>query len=218
GVICLAKSLMHVKTKFSLLVLVPNLENKETNLNCKDYDELIRLGSNYNFWFIDIKEISRIHFKVTPENCVYMKGPIYSESTNKPPITNAKSYFNTRLIILHPSKSKFNKIYDCIINYENSDKLIFLEQDLLNEIYKRNWIGLPYIYNALKPLCKYYSLIWLDNDLKNVHYIINKLWKENFNNVREMRMDERRDILNNWWWKVYQDEELENGDFEVVSA
>ncbi|CAG8826753.1 495_t:CDS:2, partial [Cetraspora pellucida] len=64
SVICLAKSLMRVKTKYPLLVLVPNLNNEETDLNNEDYTKLIKFGLNYDFCFIEIKEINRIYLNV----------------------------------------------------------------------------------------------------------------------------------------------------------
>ncbi|CAG8804241.1 30529_t:CDS:1, partial [Racocetra persica] len=73
GVVCLAKSFMRVKTKYPLLVLVPDLEKEETNLNRNDYDELIQLGSNYDFRFIEIKEITRINLKTSRYMWDYFK-------------------------------------------------------------------------------------------------------------------------------------------------
>ncbi|CAG8578328.1 7423_t:CDS:1, partial [Racocetra fulgida] len=151
-----------------------------------------------------------------PENCAYTKGPIYPESTNVPPITNSESYFNSGLIILRPSKSKFNEIYNQLVNHENLDQLPFPDQDLLNKIYKGNWVGLPYIYNALKTLRDCHSSMWSDKDVKNVHYITKyKPWKED-SIIMEQKLD-RRDsvsILNNWWWKVYRDVGWDDEDFE----
>ncbi|CAG8566262.1 6919_t:CDS:2 [Paraglomus occultum] len=292
GVICLAKSLMRVKTKFPLLVLMLNLEGGETDITREDYDELIKLGSSYHFQFIYIKEINRVRSNATryiwerfrnvstklrvwevegydlvglldadmcimhnmdelleldlddntiaachacvcnplkinmypanwiPENCAYTNGPIHPASASQAPITNSESYFNSGLIILRPSKSKFNEIHDHLLNHENPDSLLFEDQDLLNEVYKGNWIGLPYVYNALKTLRKCHPLIWSDKSVKNVHYILDdKPWKEDIEKMRAMTVDERSDIwiLNNWWWKVYKDEEWKDEDFEDVT-
>ncbi|CAG8583662.1 42427_t:CDS:2 [Gigaspora margarita] len=88
-------------------------------------------------------------------------------------------------------------------------------------ILKGNWIGLPYIYNALKTLRNCHSSIWSDKYIKNIHYIIiDKPWKEDIVKIRVVNIDEREDIwvLNNWWWKVYNDEEWEDGDFKDIVA
>ncbi|CAG8851805.1 4917_t:CDS:1, partial [Racocetra persica] len=138
-----------------------------------------------------------------PDNCVYTKGPIYPESTSMAPITNSESDFNGGLIILRPSKLKFNEIYNYIENHEDPDKFLFAEQYILNEIFRGNWIGLPYIYNALKTLRKVHPLMWSDKDVKNVHYVVDKPWKEDIVKMRAMNLDERGDfwILYNWWWR-----------------
>ncbi|CAG8564839.1 5063_t:CDS:2, partial [Dentiscutata heterogama] len=157
----------------------------------------------------------------TPESCAYTKGPIYPGSTNMAPITNSESYFNSGMMILRPSKTKFNEIFNHIKNHENPEKITFIDQDLLNEVFKGKWVGLPYIYNALKTLRKYHSSIWSDKCVKNVHYIISdKPWKEDIVKMRAMNVDERGYawILNNWWWKVYNDEGWEDDDFKDIVA
>ncbi|CAG8821766.1 5400_t:CDS:1, partial [Cetraspora pellucida] len=67
-------------------------------------------------------------------------------------------------------------------------------QDLLNEIYKGNWVGLPYIYNALKPMRECHSPMWSDKDVKNVHYIAKyKPWNEDIT-MRTQKLDGRENI------------------------
>ncbi|RIB27346.1 Glycosyltransferase Family 8 protein [Gigaspora rosea] len=111
-------------------------------------------------------------------------------------------------MILQPSITKFEEIHKYLTDHKRLDELKFADQDLLNEFYKGNWKSLPYIFNAPKTFCKCHSPVWSDKDVKNIHYIgDDKPWKEDI--TRKMRRVERGDIwiLNNWWWKVYNDEE-----------
>lgn len=62
-----------------------------------------------------------------------------------------------------------------IENYE------FADQSLLSDLFLGRWVGLPYIYNALKTLRweAVHRPIWRDEEVKNIHYILSpKPWDE----------------------------------------
>ncbi|RHZ74792.1 hypothetical protein Glove_219g83 [Diversispora epigaea] len=153
-----------------------------------------------------------------PENCAYTKGPQAPESADMPPKTSPLSYFNSGLLVLIPSIKTFNKIYNHLINHPNKQKLHFADQDLLNEVFENNWKPLPYTYNALKTLKSCHALMWQDRSIRNIHYILNdKPWKLNIEEER-MKPKEKRDeifLLNNWWWKVFNDEIFTDDDFAI---
>lgn len=75
-----------------------------------------------------------------------------------------------------------------IENYE------FADQSLLSDLFLGRWVGLPYIYNALKTL-RWEGVhwpIWRDEEVKNIHYILSpKPWDE--------KPGEETDETHNWW-------------------
>lgn len=75
-----------------------------------------------------------------------------------------------------------------IDNYE------FADQSLLSDLFLGRWVGLPYIYNALKTLRweDVHRPIWRDEEVKNIHYILSpKPWDE--------KPGEESNETHQWW-------------------
>lgn len=75
--------------------------------------------------------------------------------------------------------------------------MIFYDQDLLPIVYDDKWLPLPYIYNGLKTLRGCHSDLWKDNDVKILHYILQKPWK-----TRQIDQD-IVGIQHQLWWDEY---------------
>ena len=76
----------------------------------------------------------------------------------------------------------------------------FADQSLLGERFHGRWVGLPYIYNALKTLRwkGVHDAIWRDDKVKNIHYILSpKPWDE--------KPEEMEDETHRWWQKVNEE-------------
>ena len=76
-------------------------------------------------------------------------------------------------------------------NYE------FADQSLLADSFEGRWVGLPYIYNALKTMRwkDVHATIWRDDRVKNVHLLLSpKPWDE--------KPGEETDETHKWWWAV----------------
>lgn len=79
----------------------------------------------------------------------------------------------------------------------------FSDQSLLGDVFNGRWVGIPYIYNALKTLRwkGVHDAIWRDDKVKNVHYILSpKPWDENDDDKKK----EGRDGSNQWWWDIHE--------------
>ncbi len=48
----------------------------------------------------------------------------------------------------------------------------FPDQDFLAKFYRGRFTPLPYIYNALKTLRGCHEPMWRDEEVRNVHYIL----------------------------------------------
>ncbi|KAH9232272.1 glycosyltransferase family 8 protein [Colletotrichum gloeosporioides 23] len=65
-------------------------------------------------------------------------------------------------------------------------------------LFRGRWVGLPYVYNALKTLRwrGVHDVIWRDEEVKNVHYILSpKPW-----DCCEDDGAEGHDESHRWWW------------------
>ncbi|KAJ3151668.1 hypothetical protein HK101_001875 [Irineochytrium annulatum] len=130
-----------------------------------------------------------------PSNCAHThegmrrRGVAEDAAAPAPP-----RYFNSGLLVLRPGRERHAFLKQQLL--ENGDSLAgyqFPDQDWLNDLHK-DFIALPYIYNALKTLMKYHKDVWDLKEVKNVHYILEKPW-----DVRDGDYAE----LNEYWWNVW---------------
>ncbi|KAF1983227.1 glycosyltransferase family 8 protein [Aulographum hederae CBS 113979] len=115
---------------------------------------------------------------------------------------------NGGLQVVNPSANTYALILSQLQS-NSIDSYEFADQSLLGDLFKDRWVGLPYIYNALKTLRwqGVHHQIWRDEEVKNVHYILSpKPWDE--------KEEERGkgDESHSWWWKMNGErKEEENG-------
>lgn len=83
------------------------------------------------------------------------------------------------------------------LSHETSGDYDFADQSLLGDLFNGRWVALPYIYNALKTLRSkgVHDVIWKDDQVKNVHYILSpKPWEE--------AEGKSSSEIHQWWWTV----------------
>ena len=125
----------------------------------------------------------------TPEICGY---------TNDRDAT-ADDYLNGGLLVLTPDEKVFEDFLHRLAEVEDLSRYPFAEQDFLNEYYLHRWQPLPYVYNALKTLAFQHPTLWALEDVKNIHFIIDKPWE------RVLQPGDRYFELHRLWWDVASD-------------
>lgn len=118
-----------------------------------------------------------------PENCAFTSqhGTPEVAQTEGPPPSAGIGCPNGGLVVCNPSEGTYNKILDTLKNGDLTASYEFADQSLLGERFFGRWVGLPYIYNALKTLRMQgvHDAIWQDGSVKNIHYILSpKPWDE----------------------------------------
>jgi len=139
-----------------------------------------------------------------PENCAFTSqhGTPDIAQEKGAPSDAGLAMPNGGLQVVNPSAEVYNMILgslegDSTISYD------FADQSVLGDLFHGRWVGLPYIYNALKTLRwkGVHDAIWRDDKVKNIHYILSpKPWDEN----EEDKKKEGRDGSNQWWWDVHE--------------
>ncbi|OHE99485.1 hypothetical protein CORC01_05285 [Colletotrichum orchidophilum] len=102
---------------------------------------------------------------------------------------------NSGLLVVVPSAAHYAAIVDCVKNAPA--EWVFPDQDLLANLFRGRWVGLPYVYNALKTLRWHgvHDAIWRDEEVKNIHYIFSpKPWADNKGDASG------HDESHQWWW------------------
>ncbi|KAI9321805.1 nucleotide-diphospho-sugar transferase [Dichotomocladium elegans] len=133
-----------------------------------------------------------------PANC----GFTHYNSTRSSSLATNADYFNSGLVVLQPSKSKFQQIRQRLDSIPDLRVYPFPDQDFLNEEFREQWFLLPYGYNALKTLPVAHAPIWHLEDVKNIHYILpRKPW--------DYRIGENPLYLHALWWKHVEEEQID---------
>ncbi|KAJ3307761.1 hypothetical protein HDU76_004391 [Blyttiomyces sp. JEL0837] len=111
-------------------------------------------------------------------------------------------YFNSGLFLFKPNKPDYEKmISDLKLRGSDLAAMAFPDQDYLNAFYK-DFVMLPYKYNALKTLSRFHQDLWRDDEVCNVHYILEKPWDAGRDG--EFSKEEGRyQKVNSWWWNVF---------------
>ncbi|KDN50215.1 hypothetical protein RSAG8_01551, partial [Rhizoctonia solani AG-8 WAC10335] len=128
---------------------------------------------------------------------------------------------NSGLVVLEPSDELNSQIIhglntdpevtNQIIHGLNTDpevtKYGFPDQDFLSSHFRNRVKFLGYEYNALKPMRKCHNVIWRDENVRNVHYILkDKPWvlPEGTD-----KLDEQFHVVHEWWWDEWRRLEAE---------
>ncbi|EMR08293.1 hypothetical protein PNEG_03138 [Pneumocystis murina B123] len=118
---------------------------------------------------------------------------------------------NSGLVVLNPNPEEFAIILDHVRNCEKYplSMLNFAEQSLLSCLYEEKWMPLPYIYNALKTLRTVHEKLWNDDDVKILHYILDKPWHDENESLNS------QDPTHAWWWTL-EKERLEKETNSII--
>ncbi|RMZ76281.1 hypothetical protein DV737_g4884, partial [Chaetothyriales sp. CBS 132003] len=145
-----------------------------------------------------------------PANCAFTSqhGSPDKAQTEGPPPTAGIASPNGGLVVCNPSQGIYDKILETLNDGSLTDTYEFTDQSLLGERFYDRWVGLPYIYNALKTLRweGVHDTIWRDDSIKNIHYILSpKPWDET--------VETAKDETHLWWLKM--DEERRQAERAV---
>ncbi|ESA43318.1 glycosyltransferase family 8 protein [Neurospora crassa] len=141
-----------------------------------------------------------------PQNCPFTSA---DQHTGSPaPITPSSPrthhLLNSGTVVLTPSKPQFDALLDAINTHPDVPHMVFPDQDILAIVYRGKWKPLPYVYNALKPMRDCHASLWRDEDVKILHYILNKPWES-----RDFDENDKVESTHRLWWGVWEEVERE---------
>ncbi|KAI5295395.1 hypothetical protein KEM52_001522 [Ascosphaera acerosa] len=108
---------------------------------------------------------------------------------------------NGGLQVVNPSKAAYAEILSRLQS-PSAMAYEFADQSLLADSFPNRWVTLPYVYNALKTMrwAGVHDVVWQDDKIKNVHYILSpKPWEET-DEQKQTRSD--REEISAWWWRI----------------
>jgi lipopolysaccharide biosynthesis glycosyltransferase len=150
-----------------------------------------------------------------PSNCAYTfqhSKPDEAQTKGADPLTGL-GLCNGGLQVVNPSKEDYQKILAKMREPAATNSYDFADQSLLSDVFKGRWLPLPYVYNALKTLRYAHAPIWKEDEVKNIHYILNpKPWDQ----TEEDRKSPDRDPTVAKWWVVNDKRKAEEKEAGIV--
>ncbi|GAB1211148.1 hypothetical protein ATERTT37_000260 [Aspergillus terreus] len=142
-----------------------------------------------------------------PTNCAYTSqhGVPDLAQTTAPAATAGLGIPNGGLQVVNPSRATYDVIVHQLASSATSE-YAFADQSLLADTFHGRWVPLPYKYNALKTLRweGVHDCIWRDDQVKNVHYILNpKPWEDAHG--QRVNGGSSHDPTHSWWWDLHQE-------------
>ncbi|KAK0530709.1 hypothetical protein OC835_003918 [Tilletia horrida] len=140
-----------------------------------------------------------------PANCAFtpQRHPecLTSPTAVTPASPPTHKLLNSGLVVLHPSKETMARMVHRIETDPGVSEYRFPDQDFLAEWFEEQFVPLPWVYNALKPTRDCHPEMWRDEEVRNVHYILNKPWTSGYPlpDSTVQFADTHR-----WWWDVYR--------------
>ncbi|KAI1506245.1 nucleotide-diphospho-sugar transferase [Biscogniauxia marginata] len=141
-----------------------------------------------------------------PENCAFT---VANQTTGEPaPITPESRenhhLLNSGTVIIQPSKEEYDALIHAMNTHPDVPDMRFFDQDLLAIVYRNRWLPLPYTYNALKPMRSCHAGLWRDEDIRILHYILDKPWKS-----RAFDAQDTVQSTHKIWWDAFAEVENE---------
>lgn len=146
----------------------------------------------------------------TVDNCAYtgLTHPLAMvKSCPVPPKGTGKqthTILNSGLFLFEPDP----RTWDEMLGYLNTSPMLkdflFPDQDFLAEFFKGRWVSVGWQYNALKTWRYWHPEMWRDEEVRNLHYIVDKPW------AKRVGKDGKAGYLGNdgethaWWWREYE--------------
>ncbi|KAF2007782.1 glycosyltransferase family 8 protein [Amniculicola lignicola CBS 123094] len=143
-------------------------------------------------------------------NCAYTDSQ-WDEIPAVDPDSSTRGIFNSGTFVFHPSLALSVHVFSAFANTPPAtlQAFQFPDQDFLNMVFRGKWRGLSWTVNALKTWRHWHPEMWRDDEVRVVHYIVDKPWA-----ARVVRDGEGKMVAgykgldgetHGWWWEVWEE-------------
>ncbi|KAF2012438.1 glycosyltransferase family 8 protein [Aaosphaeria arxii CBS 175.79] len=147
----------------------------------------------------------------TPSNCAYtsLTQSTTSSLSSLAPVTphhSTRGIFNTGTFVFRPTASISHLVISTFASTPTSKLLSykFPDQDFLNEVFASSWRSLHWSTNALKTWRYWHQEMWSDDEVRALHYIVDKPWARR---VAEDGVAGYKGLdgpTHSWWWAEHE--------------
>lgn len=184
----------------------------------KNMDEIFDVGLPGNNWIAanhtcvcNLDHDSWAPDEWRRENCAYtpLKHPAALEEATLVPPTAAPpdtyTLLNGGLFLYHPSDILWEAMHHHFLTSPELPTFKFPDQDFLASFFCGRWRPLPWKYNALKTMKQWHPNIWRDEEVKGLHYIVDKPWEKRVASDGIGGHLGRDGETHTWWWNVWHE-------------
>ena len=145
------------------------------------------------------------------ENCPYtpLRHPTALEKAASIPPNAAPldtyARLNGGVFLYHPSGSLWKAMHDYFLTSPELSTFMFPDQDFLASMFCGRWRPLPWNYNALKTMRQWHTNIWRDEEVKGLHYIVDKPWEKRVASDGIGGHLGRDGETHAWWWNIWHE-------------
>ncbi|KAJ5037933.1 uncharacterized protein L3040_006809 [Drepanopeziza brunnea f. sp. 'multigermtubi'] len=143
------------------------------------------------------------------ENCAYT-GRTHPSCLDNPsrvpePGTGLPTHtlLNSGLFICTPNPKLWKDILDFLETSPLVKDFMFPDQDFLAEFFRGKWKAIGYQYNALKTMRYWHPEMWRDEEVRNLHYIVDKPWSKRVGSDGAAGYLGHDGTTHQWWWDEF---------------
>jgi inositol 3-alpha-galactosyltransferase len=144
------------------------------------------------------------------ENCAYTGLTHPGAMTEPCPVpppgqgTRTHTLLNSGLFVFEPSEKLWKEMMNFWHTTPRLKEYMFPDQDFLADFFSGRWMSVGWQYNALKTMRYWHPEMWRDEEVRNLHYIVDKPWNKRVgpDGVAGYRGDDG--VTHRWWWDEYE--------------
>lgn len=141
------------------------------------------------------------------ENCPYTGQKHPEALKHGAPISRkSKSTFhlmNSGVFMFHPSSDLCRRLLDFLDSSPLIPTFVFPDQNFFDEFFRHRWIALGWQWNAIKTSYYWHRNVWRDEEVRALHYIVDKPWSKRIGPDGIAGYLGRDGVTHKWWWDVY---------------
>lgn len=140
-------------------------------------------------------------------NCAYsaITGPDGVASKISEQSRSTYHLLNSGMFLFHPSEKLWNDMLDFFNTTDSLKSYQFPDQDFLKDFFHSRWKPMSWKFNALKTMRYWHPVMWSDEEVVVVHYIVDKPWERQVNEKGVAGHLGRDGVTHSWWWILYNE-------------
>lgn len=157
-----------------------------------------------------------------PENCAYTGQQHPEALKHGAPITTQSRptyhQMNSGVFIFHPSLERWNSLLAFLHTTPLLSTFTMPDQNFLDEHFRNRWMAIGWQWNAIKTHRYWHSNVWRDDQVRALHYIVDKPWQKRIGPDGVAGYLGRDGVTHRWWWDVYDEWEKDRMHSRRINA